>query len=60
MREKIGFALIGAGLIGPSHAESITMVVGAEPAITGRSARKPLELILAMYESSKTGKEITL
>jgi len=33
---------------------------GTEPAITGRSARKPLELILAMYESSKTGKEITL
>ncbi len=31
-----------------------------EPMITGASARKSVELILAIYESSKTGKEINL
>ena len=31
-----------------------------EPMITGTSARKSVELILAIYESAKTGKEVVL
>ncbi len=30
------------------------------PMITGASARKAVELILAIYESAKTGKEVVL
>ena len=33
---------------------------GREPAIPGEEARKPLEIILAVYESARTGQEITL
>lgn len=31
-----------------------------EPAINGEDARKPLEIILAIYESAKTGREVRL
>jgi UDP-N-acetyl-2-amino-2-deoxyglucuronate dehydrogenase len=31
-----------------------------DPAITGEEARKPLEIILAIYESARTGREVTL
>ena len=31
-----------------------------DPAITGEEARKPLEIILAIYESSRTGREVSL
>ncbi len=31
-----------------------------QPAIPGEEARKPLEIILAVYESARTGQEITL
>jgi predicted dehydrogenase len=31
-----------------------------EPMVTGASARKAVELILAIYESSQTGKEVKL
>lgn len=31
-----------------------------EPMISGESARKPVELILAIYESARTGREVTL
>jgi UDP-N-acetyl-2-amino-2-deoxyglucuronate dehydrogenase len=31
-----------------------------EPMVTPQSARKPVELILAIYESAKTGREVTL
>jgi len=30
------------------------------PAITGEDARRPLEIILAIYESARTGREVTL
>jgi len=33
---------------------------GGAPRITGEEARKSLALILAIYESSKTGKIVTL
>ena len=33
---------------------------GREPAITGEEGRKPLEIILAVYESGRTGREVTL
>ncbi|MBN1580701.1 MAG: Gfo/Idh/MocA family oxidoreductase [Anaerolineae bacterium] len=33
---------------------------GREPMITGASARKSVELILAIYESAKTGREVRL
>jgi len=32
----------------------------ATPAITGEDARRPLEIILAIYESARTGREVTL
>jgi UDP-N-acetyl-2-amino-2-deoxyglucuronate dehydrogenase len=31
-----------------------------EPMVTAESARKPVELILAVYESARTGREVTL
>lgn len=31
-----------------------------DPFVTGESARKAVELILAIYESSKTGREVEL
>jgi predicted dehydrogenase len=31
-----------------------------DPAITGEEARKPLEIILGIYESARTGREVTL
>jgi UDP-N-acetyl-2-amino-2-deoxyglucuronate dehydrogenase len=31
-----------------------------DPVITGEEARKPLEVILAIYESARTGREVTL
>jgi UDP-N-acetyl-2-amino-2-deoxyglucuronate dehydrogenase len=31
-----------------------------DPAITGEEARKPLEIILAIYKSAQTGQEVTL
>ncbi len=31
-----------------------------DPAITGEDARRPLEIILAIYESARTGREVTL
>ena len=31
-----------------------------DPFITGEEARKPLEIILAIYESARTGREVTL
>ena len=31
-----------------------------EPMVTGASARKAVELILAIYESARTGKEVRL
>lgn len=33
---------------------------GREPAITGEEARKPLEVILAVYRSAKEGREVSL
>ena len=33
---------------------------GREPAINGEEARKPLEVILAIYESARTGQEVRL
>ena len=30
------------------------------PAISGEAARQPLEIILAIYESARTGREVTL
>lgn len=33
---------------------------GREPAINGQAARKPLEIILAVYRSAREGREVTL
>ena len=33
---------------------------GHDPMVTGESARKAVQLILAIYESAKTGKEVRL
>ena len=47
------------------HITQVADMVGAikedrDPMVTGESARKAVELILAIYESSKTGKEVKL
>src|SRR5215469_4013988 len=34
--------------------------IGAEPALSGGEARKPLEIILAVYESARSGREVRL
>jgi predicted dehydrogenase len=31
-----------------------------DPMVTGESARKSVQLILAIYESSRTGKDVTI
>jgi predicted dehydrogenase len=33
---------------------------GRSPMVAGEEARKAVELVLAIYESSRTGQEITL
>jgi predicted dehydrogenase len=33
---------------------------GSKPAIDGPEARKPLEIILAVYESARTGRDVAL
>ena len=33
---------------------------GGRPAISGEEARRPLEIILAVYESARTGRDVTL
>ncbi|WP_192868262.1 Gfo/Idh/MocA family protein [Calderihabitans maritimus] len=63
-REK----LVGQGLELPryyGHQQVILDMIDAvrndrRPAVDGREARKVLELILAIYESSKTGREVKL
>jgi predicted dehydrogenase len=47
------------------HAAHVADLVAAiredrDPAIPGEAARKPLELILAIYESARAGREVTL
>ncbi len=54
-----GSAAIGAG----SHQRQIQDVVdaiqqGRQPKVTGRDARHPLAIILAVYESARTGKAV--
>lgn len=50
---------------GDAHREQFKDFIRAiredgQPLIDGRAARKPLEIILAVYESSRTGKTVTL
>jgi predicted dehydrogenase len=50
---------------GSTHATQVADLVAAiredrEPAITGEAARRPLELILAIYQSAREGREVTL
>ncbi len=44
---KVGWGIIGSGVIGPNHARAIRNVPGAER-------------ILAIYRSAKTRREVTL
>ncbi len=48
-----------------SHAAQIADLLaavdsGREPAVSGQSAREALEIVLAVYESSRTGRPVTL
>jgi predicted dehydrogenase len=36
------------------------IATGRDPAVTGEEARKPLEIILAVYQSARTGRELRL
>jgi len=56
--------LIHEGLT-PYHARQIDDFIAAiledrDPAVTGREARKALEIVLAIYESARTGRPVTL
>ncbi|MFE1932062.1 Gfo/Idh/MocA family protein [Streptomyces sp. NPDC059474] len=57
-------ATIHEGLT-PYHARQIddfidAVVHGREPLVTGREARKALEIVLAIYESARTGRPVPL
>jgi predicted dehydrogenase len=48
-----------------THAEQIADMIraireGGTPAVDGHAARHPVEIILAIYESARTGREVTL
>ena len=48
-----------------SHAAQIADLLaavdgGREPAVSGQSAREALEIVCAVYESSRTGRTVTL
>lgn len=63
--EKIGGSDDPAAISDSGHYALIDDMISAihedrDPMITGESARKAVDLILAIYESSKTGKEIFL
>ena len=50
---------------GDAHREQLrdfihAIETGGQPMIHGAEGRKPLEIILAVYESAKSGREITL
>jgi predicted dehydrogenase len=50
---------------GSTHAAQMTDLIaaireGRDPAIPGEEARRPLELILAIYQSAREGREVTL
>jgi predicted dehydrogenase len=54
-----------AAVSGDSHAAQIADMIRAikedrTPAIDGESGRQPVEIILAIYESARTGKEVIL
>lgn len=55
--------LDSAGIYGKSHVRQIADVVnaileGREPLVTGEAAKHPLAIILAVYESAKTGRPV--
>ena len=50
---------------GSTHAAQMADLIaaireGRDPAIPGEAARRPLELILAIYQSAREGREVTL
>jgi UDP-N-acetyl-2-amino-2-deoxyglucuronate dehydrogenase len=54
-----------AAISGSTHAAQVADLVAAiredrDPAITGEAARRPLELILAIYQSAREGREVSL
>lgn len=54
-----------AVIYGKSHTRQIADVVDAiledrDPAMTGEKARVPLQIVLAVYEAARTGKEVKL
>ncbi|WZL78667.1 Gfo/Idh/MocA family oxidoreductase [Eubacteriales bacterium mix99] len=63
--EKVGGSSDPKAISGSGHYALIDDMISAvledrDPMITGESARKAVDLILAIYESAKTGKEIFL
>jgi UDP-N-acetyl-2-amino-2-deoxyglucuronate dehydrogenase len=62
---SVGAANPSAGMTADNHranfAEFLAALdAGKEPPISGREARKAVEIILAVYESSKTGRPVSL
>jgi predicted dehydrogenase len=54
-----------AALQASTHAQQIADMISAiredrDPALNGQSARHPVEIILGIYESARTGKEVVL
>lgn len=60
-----GTAQNPAALSGDSHAAQIADMIRAiredgTPAVDGEAGRRPVEIILAIYESARTGKEVSI
>ena len=54
-----------AAIGGDSHRAQLADFLDAierdrQPAVSGEDARRPLEVILGVYESARTGREVTL
>lgn len=62
---SVGAANPSAGMTPDLHRDNIADFLAAidekrEPAVSGREARKAVEIILAVYESAKTGKPVEI
>ena len=60
-----GFGIIGAGTIAAIHAAQLADLLaaageGREPAVSGQDGRDALEVVRAVYESSRTGRPVRL
>lgn len=64
MSRQVKWGVIGCGIISKLHCEALAMADSVindyDPLITPREARKAVDLILAIYQSSNENREIKL